>query len=239
MGAKAAEALTNDAGTRERAIEQARRVFAIQALQAHRARRRFAERPALLGIAAFALGVGLYWLFARPAPLQYQVNGKAAGTESWLAASADRPLVVSFSDGTMLDVGAASRARVIETTDRGADISIESGSLHAQVTHTSRNTWGFVAGPFVVHVTGTSFDLKWEPAAQEFALSVSEGSAVVSGSIVGSERPVRAGERLFASVARGRIELSDADAAANHAESPPAQASASPSASTTAQPSRP
>jgi transmembrane sensor len=233
MGAKAAEALADDVGLRERAIEQARRAFSVQSLQAHRSRRHLGRVLSLAAAAVLALGVGGYWLSHRAVPLAFNVDGKAGVAQTWLAAPNARPVVVTFSDGTVLDMASASRARVVDTTENGANISLESGSIHAQVVHTAHSAWGLVAGPFAIRVTGTRFDVKWEPASQHFALSVTEGSVVVSGSIVGSERSVRAGERLFASVAQGRLELSDAETAAANADLPPVADSAAPAETAT------
>jgi len=209
LGAKVASALADDAGERERAIEKARRAFAIQSLQTQRARPRRAAVFALAAAAVLALGVISFSLLHRAAPLAFEVDGKAGFSQTWLAAPSARPLVLSFSDGTVLDVASSARARVLETTANGANISLESGSIQARVVHTSHSAWGLIAGPFAVRVTGTRFNVQWEPAAQKFVLAVSEGSVVVSGSIAGSERPVRAGERLVASVARGQLELTN------------------------------
>ena len=225
LGAKAAAALADDAGVREQAIEQARREFARQALAVPPSRRHLGRAVALAAAAVVLVGLGSAWLARRPAPIQFNVDGKAGVAQSWLAAPDAHAVVVSFSDGTVLDVAASSRARVLDTSEHGANIALESGSIHARVIHTSHSAWGLIAGPFAVRVTGTRFDVKWEPAAQKFALSVIEGSVVVSGSIVGSERPVRAGERLVASVAQGRLEMTEAGSPAAEplrAEDPPA-----------------
>ena len=231
LGAKASAALADDAGLRERAIEQARREFSRRSLEAVPARRQHGWVFALAAAAAVLLGVGSWQFAGHATPLQFKVDGKAGVAQSWLAAPDARAVVVAFSDGTVLDVASSSRARVLDTSEHGANIALESGSIHARVVHTSHSVWGLIAGPFAVRVTGTRFDAKWEPATQRFALSVIEGSVVVSGSIVGSERPVRAGERLVASVAQGRLEMSDADSPIINAESPRAEVAAAESAS--------
>jgi TolA-binding protein len=221
LGGKISEALAEDAGSRERAIEEARHQFAARALPpAPKSRASFVPVFAFTSAAAAIALVG--WLvFGRgPAPLRFNVDGAAGVAQTWLAAPSARPLVVSFSDGTVLDVEPSSRARVVDVSQNGADIALESGQVHARVVHTGQSAWRLIAGPFAVRVTGTRFDVRWDPAAQQFSLAVLEGSVVVSGSVVGSERPVRAGEKLLASVAQGRLELITAEMAAAAAKQP-------------------
>jgi hypothetical protein len=213
LGAKISESLAEDAGSRERAIEQARQRLTADALRPAARSRPFV--PAFAFAAAAAVVLVAWFLLGRgPAPLRFDVDGKPGAAQTWLAAPSARPLVVSFSDGTVLDVEPSARARVVDVSQNGADIALESGLLHARVVHTGRSAWRLNAGPFAVRVTGTRFDVRWDPAAQQFSLAVLEGSVVVSGSIVGAERAVRAGEKLLASVAQGRLELISAEMAA-------------------------
>ena len=89
-------------------------------------------------------------------------------------------------------------------------MALESGALHAEIVHQRDSAWRIIAGPITVRVTGTKFDLRWSAATDEFSVSVTEGSVVVAGSVVGSERPVRAGETLRVRVAERRLELTNA-----------------------------
>jgi TolA-binding protein len=74
--------------------------------------------------------------------------------------------------------------------------------------HTGSSHWELVSGPLTVRVTGTRFDLNWNPVTQLFSLHVLEGSVAVSGPVAGPERPVRGGETLLVSVPEQRLELS-------------------------------
>ena len=114
----------------------------------------------------------------------------------------------------MIKVQPLSRARVVETEQNGASLALENGTLTAEVVHKPQAAWRLIAGPFAVRVTGTRFDLQWDSAAQKFAITVREGSVGVAGSILGAERPVRAGETLLASVAEGTFDLINVSAAA-------------------------
>ena len=56
--------------------------------------------------------------------------------------------------------------------------------------------WQVFVGPFRVRVTGTRFDVAWRPEEERFSLTLREGSVLVSGPVIGTERVLRAGERL-------------------------------------------
>lgn len=221
LGEKVATTLEADAVNRGRAIEEARRGFLTQAIHGPVAKRPVGRSLALAMAAALSVvAVAWFALSRRPAPLQFDVDGAAGVAQSWLAAPSARPMVVSFSDGTILHIDPSSRARVVDIDQHGASISLESGLIHADVVHTSHSAWKMIAGPFSIRVTGTRFDVRWDSASQKFSIAVREGSVGVSGSIVGAERPVRAGEKLLASVVQGRLDLISADTTATAEPAP-------------------
>ena len=209
LGAKVAESFDDDGGARKLAVNQAERLFLAKAMQGTvAAPSRFGKGFGLSMAAALCVAaVALFVVLRTPSRLAFTVDGSTGQAQTWLAAPAARPLLVQFSDGTRLQVDPLSRARVVDTDANGASIALESGSLSAQVVHTSHSAWRLIAGPFAVRVTGTRFDLRWDSASQRFSISVLEGSVGVAGSIVGAERPVRAGETLVASVAEARFDL--------------------------------
>jgi transmembrane sensor len=102
-----------------------------------------------------------------------------------------------FSDGTLVTLAAASRARVVRTTARGADIVLEQGSLGLAVVHHAGGEWHVGAGPFTVLVTGTKFEVGWNAAERSFTLALHEGSVQVRGpTLSGGGRWVKPGEVL-------------------------------------------
>ena len=120
----------------------------------------------------------------------------------------------------------------------GAQIALENGSLEANVVHTGESAWSLSAGPFSVRVTGTKFSLSWDPDHERFSIRVTQGSVAVAGSVIGAERPLRAGETLVVSVPDQRLQLSNDQPAAASQQSAteieaPAVASALPSAGRT------
>ncbi len=88
-----------------------------------------------------------------------------------------------------------SRGRVEELGQAGASFLLERGRVRARVTHKSNTTWRFVAGPFVVRVTGTALAVDWDPVRERFAVRVDEGSVVVRGPSLGALQVVRSGEQ--------------------------------------------
>jgi transmembrane sensor len=171
------------------------------------------RKPAALGAFATAAAILLAVAFfargrlgeERPASLSFVVSGNAAlppepgvvGT--FLAAPDDRAMPLSFSDGTELRLAPHARARVAEVTHDGARVLLESGALHASVVHRDGARWVVGAGPFEVLVTGTRFDVAWEPAAEAIVVTLHEGSVVVTGCELEGGRRVVAGERIEAS----------------------------------------
>src|SRR5205809_862285 len=80
-----------------------------------------------------------------------------------------------------------SPARIAETNAAGARVLLEQGGLHADVVHRPRTRWSVEAGPFVVRVTGTRFDVGWDPETQSVKVALQQGSVVVTGCGIGPE----------------------------------------------------
>ena len=229
LGAKVAAAFDDEADKRRFAIKQAERLFLAKAMGNTTPAPRLARGWVFsLAGALCVAAVALLLVLRAPHRLEFTVDGTAGQAQTWLAAPAARPVVVKFSDGTRVLVDPLSRARVVDTDQNGASLALESGSLSAEVVHTSHSAWRLIAGPFAVRVTGTRFDVRWDTASQQFSITVREGSVGVAGSIVGAERPVRAGETLLASVAERRFELIGSEARAALSLSSSAEARALP-----------
>jgi transmembrane sensor len=158
-------------------------------------------------------------------------NAGVAG--AFLAAAADADLPITFSDGTQVSVAAGARARVAEVTPRGARLLVESGVVHASVVHRSDTRWLVDAGPFEVKVTGTRFDVAWQPGEQAIVVTLHEGSVVVTGCGLADGQRVSGGQQLHASCKTGAATLSPlVGASANvapAATAPPAALSPVPS----------
>jgi TolA-binding protein len=80
----------------------------------------------------------------------------------------------------------------------GADVVIEAGKAKMSVVPHSHNRWSVHAGPFVVHVTGTRFEVAWDPVKDRFVLELYEGKVKLSGCVFGEGNEIVAGERVEA-----------------------------------------
>jgi len=152
-------------------------------------------------LAAAAL-VGVITLVARR-PWRASPQTFYVGTEhapgrlgEWVAAPSEREVRLSFDDGSVLDVLQNARVRVTGADTDGATVVLERGRLTVAVVHRSGTRWRVDVGPFQVHVTGTRFDVGWQPELERLTLTMREGSVLIGGATLGKGRRVAAGETV-------------------------------------------
>jgi hypothetical protein len=150
----------------------------------------------LLG-GAFALAALVALFVLRLRPLSYDVRG-ARSDGPYIGAPATTPVTIAFADGSSIEGAPGSRLRVDETRGSGARVLVERGHATVHVAHRTGSAWNFVAGPFDVHVTGTRFDLSWDPSGETLELRLYEGSVEVRGPLAEAPIAVRAGQRFRA-----------------------------------------
>lgn len=127
---------------------------------------------------------------------------------AWVNAPAMASLPLQFSDGSRVEVTPSSRVRLLELSQRGAQLALDSGRAGVDVVHRDDRRWELRAGPFVVHVTGTKFDLSWTPNDDRFELVMQEGQVELVGCGFGAGRQLVAGQRVLASCHDNRVEIS-------------------------------
>jgi TolA-binding protein len=182
----------------------------LRAVMASRLPRPRAARPWIWSLAVVGVGAAAVAVVAsRPAPLTYKVDGRAyaASTGALIVAPEGHDVGVLFSDGTALALSAGAQARIAAVDPHGARVILERGRAHASVVPLPGARWRMVAGPFEVAVKGTRFDLAWDPATEEMALLLEDGAVGVSGSFLGGEKSLVAGERLRAFNKQRRLEI--------------------------------
>jgi hypothetical protein len=167
-------------------------------------------RRLLLFVAAMVVAaVAGVFLERRPTPLQYRVTGPVVADGPWLGvAPSGEALAMRFSDGTEVDLGPGSRGQVTDVTADGARVVLGGGVLQARVVHRPRTRWAVAAGPYIIEVTGTVFDVGWSTAGQELELTLHDGSVVVRGPSLPEGLRVAAGQRLVAHAGTGEAKLS-------------------------------
>ena len=170
----------------------------IERILAGRSRRRRAVGAALLAGAALLGGV-LWFLWLRPGrevALRFEVNHGTLSGAGVVEATAEGTRV-SFSDGTELALAAHGRARVEAVSSHGAELGLEQGRAKLDVVRRPGARWSVHAGPYLVRVTGTSFELEFEPEQRWLKLDLLVGSVSVSGPLIDGALQVSAGQRLL------------------------------------------
>ncbi len=193
-------------------------------------RRRRVPRGGLALLAAAAVVVSLALLMWPASVLRYELRGASGAEQGYVQASAG-PATVAFSDGTTVTVEQGSAARIVEVTQVGARVLLERGRATVQVVPSDSARWTLAAGPYLVTVTGTHFEMGWTPAEDRFELVLHEGTVTVRGPQLEGGLAMRAGQRLVARVGEGDLQLGPIPRAgassAAEAGSPPQQADGS------------
>ena len=211
LGRHVATTLDGAAPERERALDDARRGFLLVELgEPKKPQRSFFAAPSVwaggLAFAAAAAFAAVFVLNGRGPALTFDVDGVPGVAKTWLAAPHTVPMQLHFSEGTNVRLEPDSKLRIVELSEPGASLSLESGHVHCEVVHRSSSAWKVVAGPFTVRVTGTVFDVNWDPNSEQLAVSVTQGSVAVHGANLDPERVVRASETLRMSAPEQRAE---------------------------------
>jgi len=178
--------------------------------------------PALLLAGAVVAAAALTFLIvgldrgAQPDHLEFRVGGQAVeqdALDNWWSAPADKPLPIEFSDGTTVALEPKSRARVLEVEQSGAHIVLENGASRIHVVPREASRWQVSAGPYLVQVVGTRFDIEWGADDDVFVLRLHEGKVNLSGCLFGKGRSVVAGETVRASCKTRQYEIATREAA--------------------------
>jgi ferric-dicitrate binding protein FerR (iron transport regulator) len=175
--------------------------------------RRLAMALSLCAIVSVAAVVLWQW----PRPLSYEVAG-AVGSGDYLSAPAGGQVEVRFSDGSLVRGLPGSRLRIAERTARGARVSLERGETRYEIVHRPNTEWSVAAGPFEVRVTGTRFELDWDPELEVLSLRVRQGSVEVAGPMGATPIAVRAGQGLQGDVQSERLTVFSLEQATAWAE---------------------
>lgn len=200
-------------------LELGRRLAAVAPQAAPR------SRGWLLAAAATAAAAGVAFFTLRPRPISYEVQG-GRSDGPYVSAPALTPVTVAFSDGSSIAADPGARLRVDEARVAGARVLVERGKTTVHVEHHATSAWDFVAGPFDVHVTGTRFELAWDPTGEAVDLKLDEGSVEVRGPFAAAPIAVRAGQRFRADLASRSMTVIDSTAP-SAAASPSAAAASS------------
>lgn len=170
------------------------------------------SRGVVLLAAAVVAAVALLALWPR-APLSFTVEGGVASATTdggmWLVTD-DAPSVARFSDGSTVRFAPESSGRFEAVRANGARVVLSGGELHLDIRHRDDTSWSIEAGPYVVRVTGTEFDVVWRPSHGAFVVSMQHGSVVVEGPLTPKGLVLSAGQHV--QVADGVLRLGEGPA---------------------------
>jgi transmembrane sensor len=192
----------------ERAFLRERLLIAVRASR----RRRIAFR-AMTGLLLGAAATIAFFLIRRATSgdLDFSVDGAPGKVGDFLPSPDNRSIELKFAEGTSAVFAPKTRGRVTAVSPYGADVVIEAGKAKMAVVPRQHNRWLVHAGPFVVHVTGTKFEVAWDPAKDKFVLELYEGKVTVSGCVFGDGNQITAGERVEAGCGLSEYRVSQLD----------------------------
>jgi TolA-binding protein len=107
--------------------------------------------------------------------LRYAVQGTATTSGNTVAALADQPARLSFSDESRIDLEAATKLSVAAMDSHGAHVVLVDGAVDVNVKHRADTSWAFAAGPFQVKVKGTAFRLAFAADRGYLTLHMTSG----------------------------------------------------------------
>lgn len=165
-----------------------------------------------LGVAASAAAVALVlgvhaWRSGRP--ITYEVGGGAVEEGGYIRGGTAAGTKVQFSDGTQIDLGAGARMSVVAPGPHGARLRVEDGQAHFAVNHLPHAAWSVEAGPYLVEVTGTEFDVRWSGAEEVVEVRLHKGSVRVSGPMLTEHATLRPGQHLTAHLATRELRIDE------------------------------
>ena len=204
--------------------EEARRLAAADAADLprpgawHRLEHRRAQ-PRGRGLRWWAAGLGLCaasaavvfglhsWRSGRA--LTFDVGGGAIVESGYIRGAANTGAPVQFSDGTRIDLAAGARMSVVAPGPHGARLRVDEGAAHFSVMHLPHAAWSVEAGPYVVEVTGTVFDVRWSSADEVVEVRLQSGSVRVSGPMLTEHATLRPGQHLTAHLATRELRIDE------------------------------
>lgn len=145
------------------------------------------RRARTLGVVCAAVA-GLFGIWAqrhhrqlRQEILTFKIDGAAALQGGYVASSGTTQPMLSFSDGTHIQMEPLARGRVLDLNPHGARIILEEGRANVQVAHLPGAQWQFEAGPFIITVHGTAFSFGWSTHDARFDIHMRSGVVSVTG----------------------------------------------------------
>jgi ferric-dicitrate binding protein FerR (iron transport regulator) len=158
-------------------------------------------------LSALAVMLPAAWLvLKRPSALTFEVihGTVAAGGEIRPLDSGTR---IQFSDGSQVVLDDGARTQVRDLAADGARIVLSRGRAHTYFVPRPHAHWQVAAGPYVVQVTGTVFDVEWSDENQALDVWLHKGSVTVRGPMIDGGVVMTRGQHLLMRIRDNKIVL--------------------------------
>jgi TolA-binding protein len=162
--------------------------------------------------------VGAKWM--RKQPLTFVMKGGEVQSGGYFRIGEGAAPTIQFSDGSKLSLMALARGRVASVDEHGARVLLEDGTAHVEVVPHPGARWMFDAGPFLVNVHGTEFDLGWKAAEGQLDVRLHRGAVSVTGPVSDQGISLHAGQWLTVRLATHEVFVRNLDQAAPPAPTP-------------------
>jgi ferric-dicitrate binding protein FerR (iron transport regulator) len=158
-------------------------------------------------LSALAVMLPAAWLVLKqPSALTFEVihGTVAAGGEIRPLDSGTR---IQFSDGSQVVLDDGARTQVRDLAADGARIVLSRGRAHTYFVPRPHAHWQVAAGPYVVQVTGTVFDVEWSDENQALDVWLHKGSVTVRGPMIDGGVVMTRGQHLLMRIRDNKIVL--------------------------------
>jgi hypothetical protein len=173
---------------------------------ARRGHRRRRIRAALSLALAAALCVVAVVFWRRERALTFEVRHGRMSEGGYIVSEAGSA-TVQFSDASELGIEQGTRLRLSHLEAHGARVMLEGGVLHVSIRPRPQATWAFDAGPYIVRVTGTEFDVAWDMGEQTLEVRMRSGKVMIEGAFADGAVRLEAGQRLLANARDGSFSI--------------------------------
>lgn len=209
---RAAEFIRTQVQTRGGPLEHAGRARLMAALERRKPRRARHWVSFAVATCAVLVGIGVTSHRQRTQALTYRIGTSAQIGEigSYVSAPAASKLDLNFSEGSRVVLEPGARGRVARSTSHGATMVLEDGRASVNVVHRPDTDWRILAGPYVVQVAGTSFEVSYAVATQTFQLDMREGVVRVTGPGLAVPGEIRGTQRLLLAPGSSAVPASSA-----------------------------
>jgi len=190
--------LARQLGSKAPDAHRERQFMATLSERASARRTRHSQRRQFVAVlAAASLGAFFWFGWHAEQRLSYRISDGSLSAGNDIVGQ--QATSVAFSDGSRLELTNGARARIGEVTAHGARVDLVDGRVAVDIVKAEGNAWSFQAGPYVVHVIGTDFDVSWSKARRRLEVDLHRGSVAVTGPRIDGQLRLQSGQRLTSS----------------------------------------